>query len=46
MREIFFSLLLIGIMRGMERLGISSGRVNRKIIDFAEYRRRRAVPTF
>lgn len=45
MKEIFFSLLLIGIMRGMERLGIRSGRVNRKIIDLAEYRRRRAILT-
>ena len=44
MKEIFFSLLLIGILRGMERIGIGSCHFNRgKIIDLVEYRKRRAA---
>ena len=41
MKEILFSLLLVGIFRGMERLGIPEFRFrSRKIVYLDEYRHR------
>ncbi|MBQ7506306.1 MAG: hypothetical protein IJT05_03175 [Lachnospiraceae bacterium] len=41
MKEIFFSLLLVGILRGMDRLGMPVMRIrSRKIIYLDEYKKR------
>lgn len=44
MKEIIFSLLLIGIFRGMERLNMPVLRIrSRKIVYLDEFRRRRGL---
>ena len=41
MKEILFSLLLVGILRGLDRLGMPQMRFrSRKIVYIDEYRRR------